>query len=148
MFEPLNAVGMVFVLDEGSAFNAPLETIWKYNQSEREHNHPSMKNLKVGQEGGSFIFDFDSAEPDAKSVKTKIKVTFYPPSGFAVEELEGRFAGSKYFNYYTPKGKRTGITVVGHWSSATIPEAKLKKAALDHLAVVFKEDSGNLKNFK
>lgn len=141
-------VNMVFVLDEGSVFKAPLDKIWRFNQAEREHYHPSFKNLQVGQEGQSIVFTFDSVAPDGKTVKRKSKLTALPPVGSFIEELEGQFAGSKYLNYYIPKGNKTGITVVGEWTSPTIPADKLKKAVLNSLETVFKEDTANLEKFK
>jgi hypothetical protein len=39
------------------------------------------------------------------------------PLGLVVEALEGPIAGSKFFNYYTPKGNKTGVTVIGDFKS-------------------------------
>lgn len=39
---------MAFITDEGSVFTTPMEKIWKLNASEEQHNHPSLKNIKVG----------------------------------------------------------------------------------------------------
>jgi len=33
---------MVFIFDDGSTFKAPLDKVWKLNQSEGEHSHPSL----------------------------------------------------------------------------------------------------------
>ena len=139
---------MVFVVDEGSEFKVPRDKLWKYSQSQNEHTHPSMKNVKVAQEGQGMILTFEVVAPDGSTERRKTRISPMPPVGTWFEELEGRFAGSKYFNYYTPKGEKTGVTVVGEWVSSTIPADRLKKAALDHLAMIFREDEANLKTFK
>lgn len=35
-------MGMVYILDEGSVFDAPIDKIWKYLPSD-EHRHNSLK---------------------------------------------------------------------------------------------------------
>ena len=139
---------MVFVVDEGSEFKVPRDKLWKYSQSQNEHTHPSMKNVKMSQDGQAMVLTFDVVAPDGSTEKRKSRITSMPPVGTWIEELEGKFAGSKYFNYYTPKGEKTGITVVGEWVSSTIPAERLKKAVLEHLAIIFKEDEANLTTFK
>jgi hypothetical protein len=139
---------MVFIVDDGSEFRVPVDKLWKYAQSQTEHAHPSMKNVKVAQEGQGTILTFDVVAPDGSTERRKTRIAPMPPVGTWFEELEGRFAGSKYFNYYTPKGEKTGVTVVGEWVSSTIPADRLKKAVLEHLAMIFKEDEANLMTFK
>src|SRR6267143_669356 len=139
---------MVFVVDDGSEFKVPVDKLWKYAQSQTEHAHPSMKNVKVTQEGQGTVLTFDVVAPDGSTEKRKTRITPMPPVGTWFEELEGKFAGSKYFNYYTPKGEKTGVTVVGEWVSSTIPADRMKKAVLEHLAIIFKEDEANLTTFK
>ena len=75
-----------------------------------------------------------------RAVKIKVRSSLYPPLGTAGEFLEGPFAGSKFFNIYTPKNQRTYITVAGEWKSPSIPEGKLKKAVLSILDKEFGED--------
>jgi hypothetical protein len=139
---------MVFIEDNGGEFKVPLDKLWKYVQSQNEHTHPSMRNVKVTQEGQGMIMAFDVVAPDGSTDKRKTRMAPMAPVGTWFEELEGKFAGSKYFNYYTPKGEKTGVTVVGEWVSSTIPADRLKKAVLDHLGLIFKEDEENLKLFK
>ena len=138
---------MVYVVDEGSEFDVPIDKIWRYNQSETEHNHPSMRNTQLSMEGQSMVLTYDSVGRDGTTTKSKTKITPLPPVGFWVEMLEGGFAGTKFLNYYVPKGDRTAVTVVGDWASTSISQDKLKKAALDYLQMVFEEDSANLEKF-
>ena len=83
-----------------------------------------------------------------RAVKTKVKFSLYPPLGTAGEFLEGPFAGSKFFNIYTPKNQRTYITVVGEWKSPSIREDKLKKAVLSMLDKEFGEDVAYIKTMR
>jgi hypothetical protein len=138
---------MVFVTDDGSEFKATREKIWRYNQAEGAHSHPSMQNVLVSQEGGSMLFTYETVSPNGSTEKRRTRITPMPPVGSFIEEIEGRFAGSKYINYYVPKGDKTEIRIVGEFTSPTIPEDKLKQEVLDHLDTFYKEDVQNLAVF-
>jgi hypothetical protein len=56
-------------------------------------------------------------------------------------------AGSKFLNYYVPKGDKTEVVVVGEWASKTIPAAHLEKAVWANLEKVYSEDVEGLKSF-
>jgi hypothetical protein len=137
---------MVFILDEGSTFKAPLDKVWKLNQSEGEHSHPSLRNQKGEQQGEHLILSYETQMPDGSWTKNKVRTTAFPPVGIAFETLEGPMTGSKSFQFYTPKGNETGITVVGEFVSKGVPDAALKGAVMAFLARVFDEDSKNLSN--
>jgi hypothetical protein len=135
---------MVFIFDDGSSFKAPLAKVWKLNQSEGEHSHPSLRNQKGEQQGEHFILSYETKMPDGSWSKSKVKTTAFPPLGIAFETLEGPMAGSKSFQFYTPKGDETGVTVVGEYVSIGVPDAALKGAVLAFLGTVFDEDQDNL----
>lgn len=135
---------MVFMMDEGSTFKAPLDKIWKLNASEGQHNHPSLKNLKSEQAGeGAMILSYD-VDMGGKFTTVRTKLTPLPPLGLFFETLDGPFAGSKSLQYYTPKGRETGVTVVGEWKSQVMSDDQLKKAVMGFLQTVFNEDQTNL----
>ncbi len=135
---------MVFILDEGSRFKAPLDKVWKLNQSEGQHSHPSLRNQKGEMQGEHLILSYETKAPDGTWVKQKAKTTAYPPLGIMFETLEGPMTGSKSFQFYTPKGKETAVTVVGEFVSKGMPDADLKKAVMAFLGTVFDEDQKNL----
>jgi hypothetical protein len=135
---------MVFIFDDGSRFKASLDKVWKLNASEGAHNHPSLQNQKAERQGEHVILTYETAMPDGKLVKHKARTTAFPPLGVMFETLEGPMAGSKSFQYYTPKGGETGVTVVGEFTSKVIPEADLKQAVMGFLETVFNEDQKNL----
>jgi hypothetical protein len=138
---------MVYILDEGSEFDAPIEKIWGYLQSEG-HAHPSMKILKREMPSPNIVELTSEREMNGKKFNTKVRITLYPPFGMVQEHLEGPTAGSKSFSYYTPKGNKTGITVVGDFKAEGMNEEDTKKAILAQMQVSFDEDNANLKNMK
>ena len=134
---------MVFLNDEGSEFDAPLDKVWKLNQSE-DHNHPSLKNPSQEMEGEHPILSYETQTPDGGWVKHKVRMSVFAPVGIVFETIEGPMKGSTSFQIYTPKGAKTGITVVGEWKATGIPDAQLQGAVKQFLETVFNEDRANL----
>lgn len=139
---------MVFILDEGSTFNGPLDKVWKLNASEGQHPHPSLRNYAAQPQSETvviFSWEFTVA---GKSEKHKGRLALFPPVGYSMEFLEGPFAGSKAYQYYIPKGNKTGVTVAGDWRSQTLSDDQLRKEVLKFLETVYKEDQENLRKLK
>ena len=142
---------MVFILDDGAYFNAPLDKIWKLLEAHGVDGpkiHPDDKHQKMEMTGdNAMVAEWDNVV-EGRAVKTKVRFSLYPPLGTAGEFLEGPFTGSKFFNIYTPKKQRTYITVAGEWKSPTIPENELRKAVLSMLQKEFSEDVAYLKTMR
>ena len=139
---------MVYIEDEGSEFDAPIEKVWKLAQSEQYHNHSFQQNPSVTMQGEHPVLSFDVKTPEGRTVRNSIKLTPVPPLGTFLEYVEGEMAGSKAFNYYTPKGNKTGVTVVGEFVSKSIPTEQLRKMVMKNLETSFNEDQANLKKLK
>jgi len=137
---------MVYLIDEGSVFDAPLEKIWRYMSSEG-HKHPSFKNVQREVNGNAVTITSERTLMD-KPVKIKVKHTLYPPFGYVTDHLEGATAGSRSFLYYTPKGDKTGVTVVGDFKIMGLDEKATKDAILAQMQITFDEDNANLKDMK
>jgi hypothetical protein len=135
---------MVFLLDEGSVFNGPLDKIWKLNSSEGKHNHPSLRNMTSEMDGDRVVLSYEAKSRKGAWEKHKIRLTFFPPVGTVTESLEGPRAGSKSFQFYTPKGSKTAITVVGDFVSPGMSDSELKDEMMHFLENVFQEDQTNL----
>jgi hypothetical protein len=134
---------MVYIIDEESVFDAPVDKIWKYLQSE-QHRHPSIKEL--GREvNGNVVLITSERNIMGKAVQVKIRNTLYPPLGWAQEHLEGPLAGSKAFQYYVPKGGKTGVIVVGDYVAKGLDERSIRGIVLDQAQISFDEDNSNLK---
>ena len=138
---------MVYILDEGSVFDAPIDRIWKYLPSD-EHRHNSLKLISREMANSNTVVITAERNIMGKTVRTKIKNTLYPPFGFVQEHLEGPTAGSKAFVYYVPKGNKTGITIVGDFVLSGMNEKTTRDAVMAQLQVTFDEDNANLKNTK
>jgi hypothetical protein len=140
---------MVYVRDWGSVFDAPVDVVWKYVQSDVDHgnSHKGRRNFERKSVNENTVMLSWEQDIDGKWVKLSNRLTFHPPVGFFVEPLEGPMAGSKFFNYYVPKGKQTEVVVVGEWNSPMIPAAQLEKAVMANLEHVFQEDTAGLKEF-
>ena len=137
---------MVYILDEGSVFDAPIGKIWEYLSSQ-SHNHPSMKVISREMKGQTVEI---TTERDfgGKKARMKIRNTLFPPFGMVQEYLEGPLAGSRACAFYIPKGQRTGITVVGDFKMEGANDEETRKALMASLETIFNEDNTNLKNTK
>jgi hypothetical protein len=140
---------MVHIKDEGSLFDAPLDMVWKYVQSDVDHGeaHKGRRSFQRKPLSENSVELSWEQEMEGKWIKMANRLTFLPPLGFVVEPIEGPLAGSKFVNYYTPKGEKTEVTVVGEWTSKTIPPALLEKAVMANLEKVYHEDSAAIKHF-
>ena len=139
---------MVFIVDEGSEFDAPIEKVWKLSEAHAKDAakiHPSGKNYKTESVSENAAIQSWDSDMQGQTVKTKIKITRFYPLGVAIELLEGAIAGS-FFNYYIPNGNKTGVTVAGEFTSSMMPdENQLKQAVMSFLEQAFNEDSAYLK---
>lgn len=136
---------MVYILDEGSVFDAPIDRIWKYLPSDG-HRHNSLKLISREMMDGNAVVITAERNLLGKMVRTKIKNTLYPPFGFVQEHLGGPTAGSRAFVYYIPKGDKTGITIVGEFVLSGMDEKTTREAVMAQLQLTFDEDNANLKN--
>ncbi len=136
---------MVYIMDEGSEFNMPLERLWEYLPSET-HKHSAKVISRELQ--GNVLTLTSEREVDGKAVRSKLRITMYPPLGIVQEHLEGPTAGSKVFSYYTRKGNKTAITVVGEYKMAGASDESTMKAVKQMLERSFDEDVATIKGMK
>jgi len=136
---------MVYIFDEGSEFDMPLERLWEYLPSD-SHRHSAKVISREVQ--GNVITLTSERDVDGKAVRSKLRLTMYPPLGVAQEHLEGPTAGSKVFSFYTRKGNKTAITVVGEYKMAGASDEDAKRAVMQMLARSFDEDVATLKSMK
>ncbi len=135
---------MVFIKDEGSVFKAPLDKVWELNSSEGKHNHPSLKDSKVEPVSENTMILTYGVDMGGKTVRVRNRLTVFPPLGELFETLDGPMAGSKSFQYYTPRGNETAVTVVGDWKSPVMTDDQIRQAVAAFLQTVFDEDQANL----
>jgi hypothetical protein len=138
---------MVHILDEGSHFDAPIATVWAYLNAPEEHGpaHKNRRNVEVKPAGENAILLSQEQDMGGQWHKVTSKITMFPPVGLVIETTEGPLAGSKLMTFYTPKGDKTGVTVVGDFTSKSIPDAQLRPMVLSFLETVYNEDNAEIK---
>jgi len=139
---------MVHIKDEGSHFDAPIETVWKFIQAD-EHgdSHRGIRNQQMKPLTETSFITTQEQNMNGQWVKTANRITVFPPVAMSIEVIEGPLTGSKMVNVYTPKGTKTQIDVYGDFTSAQIPAAQLEPAVRGNLEAVFNEDSAAIKSF-
>ena len=80
-----------------------------------------------------------------KPMRIKVRNTMYPPFGMVQEFLEGPMAGSTAFQFFIPRGDKTGVTVVGDNRSVGEIDARVKELIIEQNQTLFDEDNYNLK---
>jgi hypothetical protein len=141
---------MVHIQDEGSQFDASIQTVWRYLQSGEPHTlaHRSVRNNEVKPVGEISIIASMERNWRGNWVKVVNRYTLLPPLGTVQEYLEGPFAGSKAFTVYTPKGNTTRVDVFGEFISPVLTESEVEGAALAWLEESFNEDAPAVKTMQ
>ena len=132
---------MVFVRDEGSEFEAPIEVVWEFVGSGDPHSiahrHTAWRR-EVGT-GNSGTYSWEQPF-DGRATRFTMRWVSFHPAGVAYEVLEGPFSGSKFFLYYVPRGDRTEVGVVGEFVSPSLPEGEIEAAVRGFFDVEFEQD--------
>ncbi|MFI5417967.1 MAG: hypothetical protein ACHQ2Y_03600 [Candidatus Lutacidiplasmatales archaeon] len=138
----------MFLIDDSGEFEAPLEAVWQYFESTADHRaaHHHRNNRLELLPGDSFLASWEQ-DFEGRSVAFTMRGTTVHPLGLAYEVLEGPFAGSRFLNYYTPKGGRTGVTLVGEFTSRTLPRDELEGKVLTFFGDEFAQDVTGLREF-
>ena len=136
---------MIFIIDEGSKFDAPLSKVLKLLQTEGAHKHPSQLNPSMSMEGEHPVLSFQTKSPYGSMASHKIRMTMLGPVGFLVEYTDGPLSGTKLMQYYISKGDKTGFTIVGDVKSAFMKDDQLKAAVMKGLETDWREGRENLK---
>jgi len=140
---------MVHVRDEGATFDAPVEVVWQYLNSGPTHGvaHKTIRNRTTQPAGENAMIATMERNWNGEWVKVVSRMTRLPPLGMVQEFLEGPFAGSKAVLVYSPQGTKTRVDVYGEFTSPTIPEDQIEKAALQWLAQSYDEDAPAVRAF-
>jgi hypothetical protein len=134
---------MVYLEDEGSRFEAPLQVVWEYLTEGTAHDsaHHSTRHARFEPlTHSSFVY---SAERNVEGrwEEESIRVSVFEPVAISSVFLKGPFEGSKMVYVYKPEGRRTRIDVYGDFASATLPPDRLVKAVHAMLETEFAEDA-------
>jgi hypothetical protein len=134
---------MVRIIDEGSIFDAPIETVWKFIFGGGDHDkvHTTTRNGKFQNVSDCTILYTAERNHGGKWRSETMRLSFFPPVATVQEWLKGPFAGSKWIYVYTPVGKKTRIDVYGEFTSKAMSPAKLRAFAKAFLDSEFADDA-------
>ena len=116
--DPRTVAGMVFVADEGSMFDAPIELLWKYIFSSEAHDASHTTTRRPRFEKVSEVTFLYGSERLLRGQwgPDRLRISMFPPISIDTEWLEGVLAGSKLVYVYAP-----GATGPGSTSTASSP---------------------------
>ena len=138
---------VVYVKDEGSEFEAPVDFVWKYifgggshDSAHKTTRNPTFKSVsEITIEYGSERYLRGKWAPD------RLRITMVEPISVTTEWLEGVLAGSKFVYVYSPRGEKTRIDVYGEFTSKTLPPEQVEAAAREFLDAEFRDDAPAIK---
>lgn len=140
---------VILLRDEGSIFDAPVQEVWDFVGSREPHaaahRHRSVRREREHENSGSYSWEQDF---EGQPARFTMRWTSFHPLGIAYEVLEGPFSGSKFFLYYVPHGNRTGVDLVGVFTSPSIPDGRLEESVRRFFAVEFEQDQAGLAEFR
>jgi hypothetical protein len=139
---------VVFIQDEGGVFEAPIATVWAFVSSGDHHTaaHGHRRVRRRPRPGNAGQYSWEQ-EFLGRPERFTMRWTSYYPVGVAYDVLAGPFRGSRFFLYYLPRGRTTGVSVVGEFVSPTIPVRKLRSAVRRFFALEFAQDSAAIRRW-
>ncbi len=134
---------MVFIKDEGSVFEAPIDVVWKYIFGGGDHDvsHKTTRNPKFEKVSEITIIYASERFLRGKWAPDRMRISMFPPVSVVTEWLEGVLAGSKMVYVYSPQGNQTRIDVYGEFTSKTLPPHEVEAAAREFLEHEFRDDA-------
>jgi hypothetical protein len=134
---------MVYLKDEGSVFDAPIDFVWKYIFGGENHDsaHKTTRNPKFGKVSEITILYGSERYLRGKWAPDQLRISMFPPVTVVTEWLKGALAGSKLVYLYSPEGEKTRIDVYGEFTSNTLPPQEVEAAAREFLENEFAADA-------
>lgn len=138
---------MVYLKDEGSEFDAPIDFVWKYIFGGEAHDgaHKTTRNSKFKKVSDITIEYASERYLRGKWAPDRLRISMFPPISVVTEWLEGVLAGSKLVYVYTPHGTKTGIDVYGEFTSKTLSPDEVEAAAREFLESEYGADAPSIK---
>ncbi|MCI4330418.1 MAG: hypothetical protein L3K19_01035 [Thermoplasmata archaeon] len=140
-------MAMVYIKDEGSTFDAPIELVWKYIFDGDAHDaaHRTTRNPRFEKVSDLTMVYAAEREFRGKWAPDRMRISAFPPVSMVVEWLEGPLAGSTFTYVYSPKGNATGIDVYGEFTSPSLPPGQVEAAAREWLESEFVDDAAAIR---
>ncbi len=136
------------IVDEEIDFDAPLDVVWKF-LSDPAHGtaHKGRRNDQRRAVGERVVELSSEQQMDGAFTRISNRITLYPPLGYAVEYLEDPLAGPKAFTFYTPKGTKTAVNVVGEYVAKGRTSDGVTLLVRQMLHKSYEEDNAALRDF-
>jgi hypothetical protein len=134
---------MVYLADEGSTFEAPIDFVWKYILGGEDHDgaHTTTRNSKF-EKVSEITFIYASERLlRGKWAPDRMRISMFPPVSVVTEWLEGVLAGSKLVYLYSPQGYRTRIDVYGEFMSTALAPNEVIEVAREFLQSEYEDDA-------
>ncbi|HYK94199.1 MAG TPA: SRPBCC family protein [Thermoplasmata archaeon] len=139
---------MVFVRDEGSLFDAPLEEVWAYLGSgephSAAHHHANVDRIREGPGAVSYGWEMPF---EGRHSRFRMRSYAFVPLGVVFDVVEGPFEGSRFLLLYSPRGTRTRVSIVGEFRSPVLAESEIAPAVNRFFEREFAEDSAGLREW-
>lgn len=134
---------MVYLKDEGSVFDAPIDVVWKYIFGGEGHDasHKTTRKPKFEKVSDITLIYASERYLRGKWAPDRMRISMFPPVSVVSEWLEGALEGSKMVYLYTPQGDKTRIDVYGEFTSKTLPPEEVEAAAREFLEAEFRDDA-------
>ncbi|MFZ0891445.1 MAG: hypothetical protein WB778_09990 [Thermoplasmata archaeon] len=134
---------MVYLKDEGSVFDAPIDFVWSYIFGGEGHDsaHKTTRNSKFGKVSDITILYGSERLLRGKWAPDQLRISMFPPISVVTEWLEGVLAGSKLVYLYSPQGEKTRIDVYGEFTSKSLSPKEVEAAAQEFLETEFAADA-------
>ncbi len=134
---------MVFIRDEGSTFDAPVDHVWKYMSGDDRHDkaHKSTRGGKFQSLSDVTIMYTTERNFRGAWSYERMRISIFPPVSIVQEVLEGPLEGSKMVYVYSPKGSKTQIDVFGDFRIKGLPDDQVEAAARAWLESEYNEDA-------
>lgn len=138
---------MVYIKDEGSLFDAPIDFVWKYIFGGEEHDaaHKTTRNPKFEKVSDITIIYASERYLRGKWSPDRMRISMFPPISVVTEWLEGVLAGSKLTYVYSPQGNKTRIDVYGEFVSKTLSPEDVEAAAREFLETEYNADAPSIR---
>lgn len=138
---------MVYLKDEGSEFEAPIDFVWKYIFGGEGHDsaHKTTRNPKFKKISDITIEYSSDRYLRGKWAPDRMRISMFPPISVVTEWLEGVLAGSTLTYVYSPNGDKTRIDVYGEFTSKTLSPDAVEAAAREFLDTEFEADAPAIK---
>lgn len=132
---------MVFLRDEGSVFEAPLDEVWAFVGSGDHHSgaHEHRRTRRISQSPRVGEYSWEQSF-DGAPTRFTMRWTSFHPLGIAYEVLEGPFEGSRFFLWYEARASRTAVSVVGEFVSPTLAAGEIDAAVRRFFDREFEQD--------